>query len=347
MIQTEIVATSLRKNIVLGLAVWLLLTSSAAAQNTGTITGVVTAVVDDQALAKAAIQAKNSTTGATYAAESAADGRYTLTGLIWGTYEISVDMPGMRPFRKSGVAVESARTVQLDLRIEDWQLNTIGESREDIAAKRPTPPAGPMPRLSDGHPDFSGIWLGYEVIDPGKPEPLPWAAAYLKQELENNQKDWPELRCMPIGPILQGEDGDNLFVQTPKLISILYDIGHDLPRLIYMDGRPHPNDPNPSWMGHSIGKWDGDTLVVDTIGFNGREWASFEGLPTTERLHVVERFRRTDLGHLEKEIIVDDPGAYTKPWTIKKRTTLAPANYEFQEYVCNENNRDVEHSVGK
>src|SRR5262245_11452525 len=127
MIETEIAAASLRKNIVLGLAVWLLLTSAAAAQNTGTITGVVTAVVDGEALAKSIIQAEISTTRATYGAESAADGRYTLTGLVGGTYEISVDVPGMRPFRKSGIAVESARTVQLDLRIEDWQLNTIGE----------------------------------------------------------------------------------------------------------------------------------------------------------------------------------------------------------------------------
>ena len=100
-------------------------------------------------------------------------------------------------------------------------------------------------------------------------------------------------------------------------------------------------------MGHSVGHWEGDTLVIDTVGFNGRAWATFSGLPTTERLHVIERFRRIDLGHLEKEITIDDPGAYAKPWTIKKAAVLAPAGYEMQEYVCNENNRDVEHSVGK
>jgi hypothetical protein len=186
-----------------------------------------------------------------------------------------------------------------------------------------------------------------DVVDQGSPELLPSAAALRKKRLEDNQADWPELHCLPVGPIIQGQDGDNTFVQGPKMIAVFYDIGHDLPRLVYTDGRGHPKDPNPSWMGHSIGKWEGDTLVIDTVGFNGRTWASYSGLPTTERLHVIERIRRIDMGHLEKEITVDDPGAYVKPWTIKRTAILAPPSYEMQEYVCNENNRDVEHSVRK
>jgi len=318
------------------------------AQSTSTISGRVVFVDDGLPLSDAPIQAKNTSTGAIVAARSEADGTYVLRGLTAGSYEISASYPGLVPFEKPSVEVHEAESRRLDIRIEYPYLAPLGESREDdVARHKLVPPKGRTPRLPGGKPDLSGLWLNLELMEPGHPEPLPWAAAWRKKQIENHMIDWPELRCLPIGPILQGEDGDNTIVQGPKTIAIFYDIGHDLPRLIYMDGRPHPKDPNPSWMGHSVGKWEGDTLVIDTVGFNGRAWASFTGLPTTERLHVIERFRRIDLGHLEKEVTIDDPGAYAKPWTIKKAAVLAPAGYEMQEYVCNENNRDVEHSVGK
>jgi len=303
---------------------------------------------DGLPLPDAPIQAKNTSTGAILSARSEQDGTYVVHGLPAGLYEISASYPGLVPFKRPDVAVRDAESVKLEIRIEYPYLAPLGESREDDAARRKVaPPQGPTPRLAGGTPDLSGLWLNLDPVDPGNPEPLPWAAARRKQQIENHMLDWPELRCLPIGLILQGEDGDNTIIQGPKTIAIFYDIGHDLPRLVYIDGRPHPKDPNPSWMGHSVGKWEGDTLVVDSVGFNGRAWATFSGLPTTERLHVIERFRRIDLGHLEKETTIDDPGAYAKPWTIKKAAVLAPAGYEMQEYVCNENNRDVEHSVGK
>ena len=329
-------------------ALMAVLTAAAVAQSTSTISGRVILADDGLPLSDAPIQAKNTSTGATISARSQQDGKYVLGDLAAGSYEVSASYPGLVPFYRPDVTVGNAESVRLNIRIEPPDGQSLGESQVDDAARHKlVPPRGRMPRLAGGKPDLSGLWLNLDLIDPGNPEPLPWAAARRRQQIENHRLDWPELRCLPIGPILQGEDGDNTIVQGPKTVAIFYDIGHDLPRLVYMDGRPHPKDPNPSWMGHSVGKWEGDTLVVDTVGFNGRAWATFSGLPTTERLHVIERFRRIDLGHLEKEITIDDPGAYAKPWTIKKTAVLAPAGYEMQEYVCNENNRDVEHSVGK
>jgi carboxypeptidase family protein len=329
-------------------AVVIMLATAMVGQSTSAISGRVIFVDDGLPLSDAPIQAKNTSTGAIFSARSEKDGTYVLRSLPAGSYDISASYPGLVPFKKPEVAVGDAESRRLDIRIEYPYFAPLGESREDdIARHRLAPPKGRMRHLADGTPDLSGLWLNLELVDPGNPEPLPWASARRKQQIENHMIDWPELRCLPIGPILQGEDGDNTIIQGPKTIAIFYDIGHDLPRLVYMDGRPHPKDPNPSWMGHSIGKWEGDTLVVDTVGFNGRAWATFSGLPTTERLHVIERFRRIDFGHLEKEVTIDDPGAYAKPWTMKKAAVLAPAGYEMQEYVCNENNRDVEHSVGK
>ena len=112
-----------------------------------------------------------------------------------------------------------------------------------------------------------------------------------------------------------------------------------------MDGRAHPKDPNPTWLGDSIGRWDGDTLVVDTVGFNGRSWIDAAGLPTTEALHVVERVRRVERGYLEIEHTIDDPKAYTKPWKFTIRPMLLDG--DLMEYICQENNVDVKHLVGK
>jgi hypothetical protein len=115
---------------------------------------------------------------------------------------------------------------------------------------------------------------------------------------------------------------------------------------VLLDGRPHPQPAGPYWLGHSVGTWDGDTLVVDAIGFRDRGWLNFDGQPHSDQLHVTERLRRPDLGHLEIEVTLDDPRAFRKTWTGTKYATLAP-DVELQEYVCNENNRDAAHLVGK
>ena len=113
-----------------------------------------------------------------------------------------------------------------------------------------------------------------------------------------------------------------------------------------MDGRELPKDPNPSWMGYSIGKWDGDALVVETSGFNGKTWLDQAGHPATEALQVTERIRRPDFGHLTIEVTINDPKAYTKPWTVTESMNLL-ADTDLLEFVCNENNRDLPHLVSK
>lgn len=119
-----------------------------------------------------------------------------------------------------------------------------------------------------------------------------------------------------------------------------------MPRQIFLDGRGLPRDPNPSWLGYSVGKWDGDTLVVDTIGFNDRTWLDIGGHPHSESLRITERFRRVDLGHLELRITIDDPKTFAEPFTVTKHPKLR-ADYEMLEYICNENERDSGHMVGK
>jgi hypothetical protein len=135
-------------------------------------------------------------------------------------------------------------------------------------------------------------------------------------------------------------------VQTPARLVMIFE--DDIPshRTVYLDGRQHPKDPNPNWMGHSVGHWEGDTLVVDTVGFNDKSWLDPQGHPHTEKMHVTERVRRPDLGHLEIEFTIEDPGAYAKPWLIKRVADLDPDD-EIGEYVCTEGERDVVHMVGK
>ena len=135
-------------------------------------------------------------------------------------------------------------------------------------------------------------------------------------------------------------------VQTsPDFIVILYEAFGILWRQIFLDGREVAEDAPPSWLGYSTGKWDGDTLVVDTKGFNGKFWLDQQGKPITEALHVIERFRRKDFGHMDIEITIDDPKAYTKPWTFMEHVRLL-TDTELMEAICNENNLDLQHLPG-
>jgi len=208
----------------------------------------------------------------------------------------------------------------------------------------PKPPAGPTPSTADGKPDFSGVWLQPRTVERGMPEMLPSASSLFKHRLETNLKDLPSAQCLPTGvflltPVL------NKIVQTERVLVVLQEVTAGF-RQVFLDGRGHPRDPNPTWLGHSIGRREGDTLVVDSVGFNDKTWLSSEGYPHTEMMHVIERYRRPDLGHLETEITIEDRDTFAKPWTIKKVSALAP-NEEITELVCAENNRDIEHLVGK
>jgi len=316
------------------------------AQGGGTITGTVVDLGGD-AVKNAAIQATNSETKAVYKATTSATGVYTLTPLPAGTYELTSAAPGFLRFVQKDVRVTAATTLQLDLHFEDLQLNTLGDGREYFAFIGTTHPAstGPAPHLPDGKPDLSGMWYQQRTIDPGKPEIKAWAEAVVKERATNDGRDLPQSRCQPMGVVLAPMFQPWKTVQTPSLLVLIAE--GELPRQIFLDGRVHPKDFNPAWMGHSIGRWEGDTLVVDTTGFNDKAWFSAgTSIPHTEKMHITERYRRPDLGHLEIEVTIEDPETFIKPWVIKRAAELAP-NEEIQEYVCTENERDSRHMVGK
>ena len=134
-------------------------------------------------------------------------------------------------------------------------------------------------------------------------------------------------------------------IQEPDLVVILYEDSGEF-RQVFLDGRILLKDPNPTWLGSSVGRWDGDTLVVDSKGFNDKIWLDLAGHPTTDALHITERFRRRTFGQLDLQLTLNDPKAYTKPWTVTETLHLVPDN-ELLEYVCNENEKDLKHLVGK
>jgi hypothetical protein len=133
--------------------------------------------------------------------------------------------------------------------------------------------------------------------------------------------------------------------QEPNVVVILYEEFSQF-RQIFLDGRPLVKDPNPQWYGYSQGKWDGDTLAVESSGFNGKLWLDQAGHPATQSLHVTERFHRRDFGHMDIGATIDDPGAYTKPWSYVQPVTLM-VDTELLEYICNENNDAIPHLKGK
>ena len=322
-----------------------LLISIAFAQTTGSISGTIRAAAgDNPAVPNAPVNAKNTTTGASFSVRSAANGSYALSGLAAGNYEVTAEFPPLFiPFSRKDVRVEAGQPVRLDIRLDDVLLNTLGDSGADFL-KLMTPqlaPKGPTPRTRQGKPDLSGTWLGAMAANTTRPEPLAWAEAAAKQRQKEGVQP-PSAYCLPMGIGFTGFFGPTKLVQTSELLIIL---DEDEPvRQVYLDGRSHPKEPNPTFMGHSIGRWEGDTLVVDTIGLNDQTWLGFDSVPHTEMLHLIERFRRPDLGHLEVEITVDDPGAYKKPWTMKRTNSLGPKDADVMEYVCEQNERDREHT---
>ena len=211
----------------------------------------------------------------------------------------------------------------------------------------------PAPRTPDGKPDLSGIWRfnagaynGNVVADLKPADVFPAAEALYKQRMEDLGKDDPATyKCLPSGPrAILGGLGWARILQTPTLIAILYeDLSY---RQIHLDGRELPKDPNPSFMGYSIGRWEGDTLIVDSIGFNETTWLDGGGHPHSEALRVTERFRRRDFGHIELKETFEDPKFYAHPWTVSVDVD-AVTDTDMLEYVCNENEKDHGHLVGK
>ena len=180
---------------------------------------------------------------------------------------------------------------------------------------------GQVPRLADGHPDLSGngVWLPAHVADLAlnADAAVPfqgWARAKFQANGAAKQNDLA-LRCLPPGvPRIMLMARPFEIVQTPSRILFVYEGGAHVWRQVWMDGRPHSKDPNPNWLGHSIGHWEGDTLVVDSVGFNDKTWLDDAGHPHTERLHVIEKYSRTDAQSMKYDVVIDDAGTYTKSW---------------------------------
>jgi len=297
--------------------------------------------------AGASVQAKANEGGAVFKGVSSDDGKYSIPNLPQGAYDVTVNIGGLRGYDEKDVMVQGGKATNLDIHLEEGtQLSTLGEDPLAIAAKLKlhAPPAGATPRTADGKPDLSGVWWGSTTTDPGRPEYLAAANALARQRADMNGRENPQAHCLPSAitrttyPLFE-------LVQSKDFLVIIQDDDSPGFRQVYLNEKEHPVDPNPSWHGHSIGHWDGDTLVVDRIAFDPRAWMDQGGHPHSDKLHVVERYRRPDMGHLEIEMTVDDPGVLTKPFTIKRVSELAGG--EINEFICTENNRDVEHLVGK
>jgi hypothetical protein len=227
----------------------------------------------------------------------------------------------------------------------------------------------PTPRTADGKPDLSGLWdtirtgTGQVIVGTDVPPlsrtsqfwnigaglegdlPLqPWAKKLRDQRVARHSQDNPDAHCLPIGITqLHNHPQPRKIIQTPSVIVILYEANGGV-RQIFTDGRPLPTrDPQPWWYGYSTGKWDGDTLVVETTGFKDGGWLDVNGAPLTDAGKMTERFRRVNFGNLEIEVSVDDPKAYTRPWTAVKIRQRLLADEELIEFVCAENERSTQH----
>jgi len=234
------------------------------------------------------------------------------------------------------------------------------------------------PRALDGKPDLSGVWhvqptsleemkrlfgedagandvpgmeidtiskYGVNILLDFKPEDAPMRPAaleVLRRRGPEGSEVLPSTHCLPLGiPLATLLSEVTKIVQAPGLTVVMLELDNAT-RQIYTDGRKLPVNPSPSWMGYSVGKWEGDTLVVDTIGFNDKGWLDVIGHPKSESMHIVERYRRRDFGHMDVEITMDDPKMYTKPFTIKV-THVLQADSDILEYFCAENEKDRPH----
>lgn len=229
----------------------------------------------------------------------------------------------------------------------------------------------PPPRTADGKPDLSGTWQNagrgqgqpreqlsldekpfatFANIGVGFKEGLPLrpaSAAILKERMANFSKDNPDVWCLPLGnQQFNSHPFPSKIIQNPNIIVMMYET-HMGVRQIYMDGRPLPNnDPQPWFYGYSVGRWEGDTLVVETIGFKADGWLDINGSPLGEKGKTIERFRRTSYGALEVEQTIEDPEHYTRSFTTRLNWRLLP-DTEIMEMVCTENNQSIHHLVGK
>ena len=240
-------------------------------------------------------------------------------------------------------------------------LTGIWQNARPLAAGGSAPAAAPNPKAPATNEDFFGaLKTNEDFLAAAKRSPFwnlgasfkdglpfqPWAAELHRQRVADNSKDNPDAHCLPMGVMQFHNHGQpRKMIQTPQVIVILYEANAGL-RQIFTDGRPLPKDADPWWYGYSTGRWEGDTLVVQSAAFRDLGWLDVEGSPLTDAAHVIERFRRPDFGHLEIEVTIDDPKAYTKPWTVAVHQRIM-VDTELIEFVCQENERDAPHLTAK
>lgn len=323
------------------LQIALLSVGTTAQEQNHTLSGMVYGP-DGEAVADMPLQATHNESGEYSRSRSNADGSYTLSGLVVGTYSITISTPccAYESFENEKVAIVAGDKSTLEIHLDEGDsFNTVGDDPGVNAAAmraRQKIPDLPVPRRTNGKPDLSGMWVVGSDPYPEDAEPQKWAEEIHAERVANGFIDHPHNQCLPGAPPFPG--GGTPFmgkiIQKDDLIIVLLE---DAPgyRQIFMDGRQHPESPNPSWMGHSVGHWDGDVLIVDSVGFNSRGWNS--GYPRTEEMHMVERYRRTEYGKIELSITIEDAAVFKKPLTENLPLDLAPQE-EIIEYVC-ENNK--------
>ena len=256
----------------------------------------------------------------------------------------------MRLFALPSVVALAAFTFFLPATVEAQWFNYPTPGTPRLPDGKPNLSA-PTPRTPDGKPDLSGIWRGagpmyrFNIAQDLKTEDIqPWAEALFLERVRNSRKDSPLAKCQPVSVPFHNFFNLMRVVQTPGLMVLLYESPNNPHRTVFTDGRELPKDPNPSWLGYSVGRWEGDTFVITTAGFNDLGWLDSAGHPQTESLRLTERMRRRDFGHMEFQMTIDDPKVFTKPFTIKTERLLAP-DTDLLEDFC-ENERDRVHFSG-
>lgn len=298
---------------------------------------------DGSTIADAGVRVRNDAADIDERARSSADGRFEFPDLPPGRYVVSVNMNCclFLPYVNDSVEVGSDGDTQFDIRLVAFNVNVEGDDPATVNADllaRQVVEDRPIPRMADGTPDLSGVWLLSNDPFPETPPAQEWAQEIFDNRAASRFIDSPGAHCLPGSPPIPG--GAALitgFVQRPELLVMLLEAEPGF-RQVFLDGREHPENPNPTWLGHSVGHWEGDTLVVDTIGFNDRGWVA--NYPRTTTLRTEERYTRISYGELEVVVTYDDPGVFTAPWSQNMIWSLGP-QLDIMEYVC-ENNKWID-----
>ena len=320
-------------------AVFLVCLTTSACADPASVFGTVSGA-DGVTLEHAPLQVVNSSTGERTRTYTAKGGHYEIAGLEPGDYTISVNWQccAYEDLEDEPITLESGQALQFDVVLaEEDNLIALSDDPGWINAEvrnRRVLPDAPVPRQGD-RPDLSGVWLMEDDPFPEDPKPLPWAEKFAEEFDWDDFSTDPWVNCLPGDLPIAGVALPYMakIVQTPDLIVILFE-GPPGYRQIFLDGREAPEYPNPSWLGYSVGHWEGDTLVVESTGFNDRGMT--DDYPRTDEMRIVERYTRTEYGYLELVMTTHDPGVFEEPWERHLHFDLVPQE-ELIESVCENN----------